>query len=421
MKKALVIGGGVSGCTVSYGLKQAGWDVTVLEKNDGVGGMSRTYFYHGHPYEFGPHVWFWPKERENKVILELAEGGMWEVDRKLYTFTEHGLFRYPIHANDIDGMPDSAQIWEELKKHRDENNKLKYDELPKLGQCKFNEYFEAAIGPTLYKRFMKEYTHKMWGIHGDELETCMVWADRMKDINNVIEYDPIKWDEQHNLGKGLGNWYPKHPTGWNIVWENMVKDCKVITGVEVELYEDTGLIKCWDDSPDMCPTHIFNVKDFDAVVCAISPDILLGEWSLPGQGRMIIPLLIPDSERAYPEGVESIHYADDSPITRTTEMKNITRYESKDTLLVIEMPIDGTHQANIVPENIAKPQHYQRRCYARQTKAAIALHADYVDRLKAVDERIFVSGRHGKFQYWGMPQTVEDGLNVAEEVVEARG
>jgi UDP-galactopyranose mutase len=414
MKKALIIGGGVSGCTVSYGLKKAGWDVTILEKNDGVGGMSRTYFYHGHPYEFGPHVWFWPKQRENQVILELAEGGMWEIDRQLYTFTEHGLFRYPIHANDINQMPDADQIWLELSQHRDQNNKLNYNALPRIGVCKFNEYFEAAIGPTLYNRFMKEYTHKMWGIHGHELETCMVWADRMKDINNVIQYDPIKWEEQHSLGKGLGNWYPKHPSGWNIVWENMVKGCTIIYNVDVELIESQKTVVAKSAGT---LTYSCSITDFDAIICTISPDALLNEWTLPGQGRMIIPLLIPDNQRAYPEGVESIHYADDSPITRTTEMKNITKHESKDTLLLIEMPIDGTHNQAIIPSNIAKPQHYQRRCYARQTKEAIAQHYNYIQRLKSLDPRIFVAGRHGKFQYWGMPQTVEDGLNVVEEIL----
>ena len=51
-------------------------------------------------------------------------------------------------------------------------------QLPELGHCKFADYFTAAIGPTLYEKFMANYTWKMWNIPGNELETSMVWADR---------------------------------------------------------------------------------------------------------------------------------------------------------------------------------------------------------------------------------------------------
>jgi len=414
--KALVIGGGVAGCTVSHRLKEEGWDVTILEKNDGVGGMSRTYFYNGHPYEFGPHVWFWPKDRENDLILKLADGGMHEVDRKLYTFTGEGFYRYPVHANDISTMPNSKNIWDELMKYRDDTHKLDYDRLPTIGQCKFSEYFIAAIGEPLYNDFMKEYTHKMWGIPGDELETCMVWADRMKDIDATVHYDPIKWDKQHNLGKGLGNWYPKSPKGWNVVWENMVKDCTVKYGVDkVSILENGSTVVIVDYKDG--EKEVFLTRDYDSIIVTIHPDLVFDEFTLPATGRMIIPLLIPETNKVYLDGIESIHYSDNSPITRTTEMKTITRHESHDSLLLVEVPIDGTHNHPIVPENIAIPQHYQRRCYARQTNEAIALHKTYVERLKTIDQRIRVCGRHGKFQYWGMPQTVEDGLNVAEEVI----
>jgi hypothetical protein len=34
------------------------YDVTLIEKNSRVGGLARTCYYGGHPYEFGPHIWF---------------------------------------------------------------------------------------------------------------------------------------------------------------------------------------------------------------------------------------------------------------------------------------------------------------------------------------------------------------------------
>ncbi len=59
-KKILILGGGVAGSSMAYYLTEKGYDVTIIEKNSKVGGLARTCYYSGHPYEFGPHIWFWP-------------------------------------------------------------------------------------------------------------------------------------------------------------------------------------------------------------------------------------------------------------------------------------------------------------------------------------------------------------------------
>ena len=66
-KKILVLGGGVAGSSIAYYLSEKGYDVTVIERNSKVGGLARTCEYSGHPYEFGPHIWFWPGGPEDPV------------------------------------------------------------------------------------------------------------------------------------------------------------------------------------------------------------------------------------------------------------------------------------------------------------------------------------------------------------------
>src|SRR5258708_14221921 len=77
-------------------------------------------------------------------------------------------------------MPERDVIHAEVRQHRNEQLKLIEDQLPELGHCKFAEYFGAALGPTLYQKFMANYTWKMWNIPGDQLETSMVWSDRFR-------------------------------------------------------------------------------------------------------------------------------------------------------------------------------------------------------------------------------------------------
>ena len=181
----LILGGGVAGSSMAYYLTEKGYTVTVIEKNSGVGGLARTCHYSGHPYEFGPHIWFWPggeADPINHTIAKLTNGELLHIDRRLFTYIEADgrKYRYPVHYEDIDQMPEREAIHAEVRRHRDDQLKLIDDQLPELGHCKFAEYFGAALGPTLYQKFMANYTWKMWNIPGDQLETSMVWADRFR-------------------------------------------------------------------------------------------------------------------------------------------------------------------------------------------------------------------------------------------------
>ena len=90
--------------------------------------------------------------------------------------------------------------------------------------------------------------------------------------------------------------------------------------------------------------HYF--AEYHTVFCSIDIDELWGENTLPYTGRMMIPLLIPGLGSAFPEGAESLHYSSCEFQTRVTEMKVITRHESPDTLILIEVPVlPGAAQA----------------------------------------------------------------------------
>ena len=39
----IIVGAGIAGLTNGYQLLKAGYDVTILERDDAVGGLSRTY------------------------------------------------------------------------------------------------------------------------------------------------------------------------------------------------------------------------------------------------------------------------------------------------------------------------------------------------------------------------------------------
>jgi hypothetical protein len=189
---------------------------------------------------------------------------------------------------------------------------------------------------------MANYTWKMWNIPGDELETSMVWADRFRHaytkadekapVRGVRGYDPMKF-EDHTLGKGIAfQVYPKD--GWNAVWGAMVARSTVVRDRIVGIRDEGRRAYVLTASGEK-----YYFADYHTVFCSIDIDELWGENTLPYTGRMMIPLLIPGLESAFPEGAESLHYSSCEFQTRVTEMKVITRHESPDTLILIEVPV----------------------------------------------------------------------------------
>jgi UDP-galactopyranose mutase len=415
-KKILVLGGGVAGSSMAYYLSEKGYDVTVIERNNKVGGLARTCYYSGHPYEFGPHIWFWPGGADdpvNATVVKLTNNELLHIDRRLFTYIESDgrKYRYPVHYQDIEQMPDKEKIYREVKQHRDENLKLIQDQMPEIGQCKFGEYFGAALGNTLYQKFMANYTWKMWNIPGDKLETSMVWADRFhhaytkedaaKAKRGLSGYDPLKF-EDHTLGKGIKfQIYPKH--GWNAVWDAMVANSTVVHDsiVRIEDEHKQPYVLCASGEK-------YYFSDYGTVFCSIDIDELWGENTLPYTGRMMIPLLIPGLRSAFPEGAESLHYSSCEFQTRVTEMKVITQHDSPDTLILIEVPVlPGA--AEYFPKNAigyALEQNlFAEKAYPQQSEQAFKTYYSYVDRGKKIPNLRYV-GRHSEFKYWGMPETV---------------
>ncbi len=410
--RILVLGGGVAGASIAYYLTEKGFDVTIVEKNSRVGGLARTCHYAGHPYEFGPHIWFWPGGTEtpiNKTIVTLTNNELYYIDRRLFTYVESDRrkYRYPVHYADVAAMPERDQIERELRENRDEQLKLIEARLPEIGNCKFAEYFSAAIGATLYDKFMANYTWKMWNIPGDELETSMVWADRFQSekgaptTQKVTGYDPLKFDD-HTLGKGIRfQVYPKH--GWNAVWDAMAARSTIIrdtiTGIRDEFKQPYVLARSGEK---------YYFSDYHTVFSSIDIDRLWGEDTLPYTGRMMIPLLIPGLATAFPEGAESLHYSSCEFQTRVTEMKAITRHSSPDTLILIEVPVlPGA--AKCFPANTIEyaTEHnlFAEKAYPQQSEQAFSTYRAYLERGKKIPNLRYV-GRHAEFKYWGMAETV---------------
>ena len=241
-------------------------------------------------------------------------------------------------------MPERETIHRELNKHRDSAQKLIEDQLPELGPVHVRRLLHGRDRPDAVPEVHGEL-HLEDVEHSRATSSRRRWSGPIGSITRIPRpaksrsaarglggYDPIKF-EDHTLGKGIRfQVYPKG--GWNEVWNAMVAKSTVVRDRVVGIRDEHKQPHILMASGEK---HYFS--DYHTVFCSIDIDELWGEDTLPYTGRMMIPLLIPGLESAFPEGAESLHYSSCEFQTRVTEMKVITRHESPDTLILIEVPV----------------------------------------------------------------------------------
>lgn len=369
MKKAIVIGGGFTGCTMAYFLRKKGFDVTVYEGSDVLGGGCRTYFYRNHPYTFGPH----------HLIIKTEDKEAWDffdsftplrkIEHHVITYPNGGdrFYNYPPVESDIDLMPKAQKIKEELAARN-------LDAKPK----NLEEYWAGSVGETLYGMFVKEYSKKMWKIKNN--------AELDQDISFSLKKEPVRSAVKEYFEGAKAIAYPIGLDGYNPYFEKTTEGCRVVFNAKIERFDmDKKAIYingAWERA--------------DILVSTISPDSLFdycyGE--LKYMGRDFLKIILP-IERVTPEPYYFLYYAGDEPYTRVVEYKLLTGYNSPDTLLGIEIPS------------------FNNKLYPYPTKAEVDRANRYFELLP---EGVFSMGRQGAYRYKDMYEILCDCKAMMERV-----
>lgn len=150
MASVTVVGAGVAGLTIGYQLARKGYSVTVVEKNDVVGGLARTFHYGDFHFDVGPHRFHTENPRVAAFIREILKEEAHEIPRKSGARMFGRFHEWPLRPGILLAMPIRLMF----KGARDLIFK---ERLP-------GESFEADVvnkyGRTLYDIFFEPYTKK---------------------------------------------------------------------------------------------------------------------------------------------------------------------------------------------------------------------------------------------------------------------
>jgi protoporphyrinogen oxidase len=150
MPSVTVVGAGVAGLTIAYQLARKGYAVTVIEKNDTVGGLARTFHYGDFHFDVGPHRFHTENPRVAGFIREILKEEAIEIPRKSGARMFGRFHEWPLRPGILLAMPVKLMV-------RGARDLLFKERLP-------GESFEADVvnkyGRTLYDIFFEPYTRK---------------------------------------------------------------------------------------------------------------------------------------------------------------------------------------------------------------------------------------------------------------------
>lgn len=255
MRKAFIIGGGITGCSLAYMLKNS-FDITLFEKQPYLGGLLRTFKnLENIPYQKGPHI----LHTNQKWVLDL-----------LNTFTQFSKVDYQVAINPLIDFqyyefPFTTDTLNRMPWHWKESIKLEMESVNGADGQTIKDAIINFYGKTIYDIFYKDYIYRWFGLSGEEIDTSAWYRSFLSSIKNNTNY----YKE---------NTYFPVNEGYNKIFEEMVDGVKVElnTTIDYSSFEKDDIIILTTR-----PDEFFNESELGYVKASFDVDSVLYSQTKP--------------------------------------------------------------------------------------------------------------------------------------------
>ncbi len=371
--RVLIVGAGLTGCTLAHQLGRAGVDTVLLEREPVPGGLIRSEHMEGVLYEpHGSHIFHTEDEEVWRLANEMTPFRPYR--HRVDIVADGQILNWPILLSDIERQSRGQEILAELDERRG------VDAAARAEAANFEEWCLELMGPILYERFIRPYTEKQWGRPARTLSAQ--WAPRRVSV---------RWDNDPYLFPDPYQGWPAGPNGYTDLLDGLLAErrAELRTGTDVAL----GNLQ----------RHIDEAQA-DAVVLTCPLDVFCGGalGALEWRGILVRSVHIP--HREYGQGAMVVNYpGEEFPFIRVHEAKHASGQQCEGTVLGFEFTGAPT------------------RYYPIETTENRSLNERYQDHLR--DElgaqRVFFAGRLANYLYIDMDDCMRQAIDAAGEVLGA--
>lgn len=281
-QKVVILGAGPAGISAAWRLTKLGYPVTVLERDDAVGGMGRTIKVGDYSVDFGPHTFHIRETAESKEILKTITPFFGKDPLTLVRGTRVLLrgkeYVYPLEMLQVlFGVSPllSARILFDYSLAT-----VKSFFAPAKKEDSFEEWGVRNLGRTLYDLCFGLYSARVWGLPTSQISSKQAQRVAKLNLKNIILRTlGIKADPTTYFNKYF---YPR--AGISQLYEGMTREV-LAAGNQVLL--NSPAIRVERDGDKVRRVVYRTPAGEGSVDC----DILLSTLPLPALVNMVSPAL----------------------------------------------------------------------------------------------------------------------------------
>ena len=196
MKRAIIIGGGITGLSAAWKLSEKGYEVDLIESNKSIGGLAKSIKIGKYLFDIGPHSFFSEDEEVFKKVMDLFKDEPSEMpiykDRSFKIFFKGKYVDYPLSAKSVLFQmgflsailcPISFAIsYIRTSVSSLLGKKIEYQNLT------VEQWAIDNFGKYLYLNFFKPYTEQFWKIKTSELSYRVIPSSKKLNFAKTLKH-----------------------------------------------------------------------------------------------------------------------------------------------------------------------------------------------------------------------------------------
>lgn len=358
----LIVGAGISGCTIAERMSAAGKTVLLIDKREHIGGNCYDHFNeHGILVQkYGPHIFHTKNKRVWDYLNRFTRFN--DYRHKVVARYKDELYPIPINRTTFNKFYGLNLDEEGMKTHLERIR----EKIPDIKNSR--DVVVSKLGVELYDAFVKDYTKKQWDCYPEDLSP------------EVLQRLPIRYDDNDQYFNDPHQGIPVE--GYTKMFERMIDSPNITVLLDTD-YRD-----------------VLAELEYGMLVCTAPIDAYF-DYKFDRLPYRALEFHFETHDREYFQENSVVNYPGlDVPYTRITEFKYFLDQEilGKTTILKEVATWEG-EPSYPVP----KPE----------TKKIVAKYQE----LAAAEKGVHFLGRLGRYKYLDMDAACAEALELADELL----